>query len=62
MLLKQTTLDRASAFDEVLEQVRAELVRLYSQNDVGTITLHCGKKQIRVKATPERSNEPVQFE
>lgn len=61
-MLKQIVLDRASAFDEVLEQVRAELVRLYSQNDVGTIVLHCGKKQIRVKATPERSNEPVQFE
>ena len=48
--------------NEALEQARAELVRFYSDGDVGTITLHVGKKQIRVKATPERSYEPVQFE
>lgn len=50
------------AIEETLEQVRAELIRLYSNNDVGVITLNCGKRQIRVKATPERIREPVQFE
>jgi hypothetical protein len=45
-----------------LAQVRTELNRLYANDDVGTITLHCGKGQIKVRATPERLYEPVQFE
>lgn len=47
--------------NEALEQARAEIIRFYSDGDVGTITLHVGKKQIRVKATPERSFTPVEF-
>lgn len=58
----QLTPQLKQAIEKALTQARDELVRLYSDNDVGTITLHVGKKQIRVKATPERSHEPVQFE
>lgn len=45
-----------------LEQVRNEMIRLYSGGDIGTISVHCGTAQIRVKAAPERNLEPVQFE
>lgn len=48
--------------ERAMAQVRAELIRLYSDGDVGTVTLHCGEKQIRVKAAPERNSEPVRLE
>jgi hypothetical protein len=57
-----TTPPLEKAIEDALKQVRAELIRFYGDGDVGKIELHVGKKQIRVKATPERSNEPVQFE
>lgn len=47
--------------EKALEQARAELVRLYADGDVGIVALHCGREQIRVKATPERINEPVRL-
>lgn len=49
----------AKAIDETLAQVRAELIRLYLDKDVGTVVVHCGKKQMRVKATPERTQAAV---
>lgn len=49
----------AKAIDETLEQVRRELIRLYTDNDVGVIAIHVGKKQMRVKATPERTHDAV---
>lgn len=52
----------AKAIDETLEQVRRELIRLYADSDVGTVTVHCGKKQMRVKATPERTHDAVPVE
>lgn len=45
--------------DEILEQVRAELLRFRADGDVGTVTVHVGREQMRVKATPERTHEPV---
>lgn len=50
------------AIGETLEQVRTELMRLYADNDVGVIAVHCGKKQMRVKATPERTHDAVPVE
>lgn len=50
------------AIDETLAQVRAELIRLYADNDVGVIAIHVGKKQMRVKATPERTHDAVSVE
>lgn len=49
----------AKAIDDALEQVRAELVRFYADDDVGTVAVHVGRQQMRVKATPERVHEPV---
>lgn len=49
------------AIEETLEQVRTELIRLYADGDVGTVTVHCGREQMRVKATPERTHEPVRL-
>lgn len=59
MLKPQTGLERA--IDDALEQVRAELMRLYADGDTGTVTVHCGKEQLRVKSTPERIHEPVRL-
>lgn len=47
------------AITETLEQVRTELMRFYRDNDSGTVTVHVGKKQMRVKATPERTHDAV---
>lgn len=52
-----TPLERA--IELAIEQVRAELMRFYADGDVGTVTVHCGKEQLRVKSTPERTHEPV---
>jgi hypothetical protein len=46
------------AIENILQQVRAELIRLYSDGDIGTVCVHCGKQQMRVKAAPERIHEP----
>lgn len=48
-----------AAIELALEQARAELMRLYADGDVGTVTVHCGRQQMRVKATPERIHEPL---
>lgn len=50
------------AITETLELVRAELMRLYRDKDVGTIVIHVGKRQMRVKATPERNYDAVVVE
>lgn len=47
------------AIEDALEQVRVELLRFYADGDVGTVAVHVGRQQMRVKATPERVNEPV---
>lgn len=47
------------AIDAILEEVRVELLRFYTDHDVGTVTVHVGREQMRVKATPERTHEPV---
>lgn len=47
--------------DAALEQVRAELIRMYTDGDTGQVVIHCGKDQVRVKATPERINDPVRL-
>lgn len=47
------------AIEDALEQVRVELLRFYADGDVGVVAVHVGKLQMRVKATPERVNEPV---
>lgn len=54
-----TPLERA--IENALEQVRAELIRFYTDGDTGKIEIHCGPQQLRVKATPERVNEPVRL-
>ena len=58
--------DRQAAFEkaiaETLTQVHAELVRLYTDGDVGTVIINVGKAQMRVKAQPERISEPISLE
>lgn len=49
------------AIEDALEQVRAELMRMYADGDIGEVTIHVGRDQLRVKATPERINEPVRL-
>lgn len=50
------------AIDETLALVRVELMRLYRDNDIGTIVVHVGKKQMRVEATPKRTHDAVSVE
>lgn len=52
-------LELKKAIDEALEQTRTELLRLYEYGYTGSVTVHCGKNQLRVKATPERACEPI---
>ncbi len=47
------------AIEDTLEQVRTELMRLWTDGDVGIVAVHVGKEQMRVKATPERTHDPV---
>lgn len=56
-MLRQTPLEQA--INDALDQIRAELVRFYADGDVGTVCVHVGLEQMRVKATPERNREPV---
>lgn len=49
------------AIEKTLAQVRDELIRLYADGDIGAVTVHCGKKQMRVKSVPERIYDPVQL-
>jgi hypothetical protein len=53
------SLEVERAIEDILAQVRIELKRLYAAGDIGTVTVHCGAEQMRVKATPERIREPV---
>ena len=50
------------AIEDTLEQVRTELIRLFADGDIGTVAVHVGKQQMRVKSTPERTHEPVRVE
>lgn len=43
--------------EQVLEQVRAELQRMATTNESGTVTIHCGANQFVVEAN--RKLEPV---
>lgn len=56
------TAKMARVIEAALGQARAELIRMYSDEDIGKVEMNCGKGQIRVKALPERINEPVKFE
>lgn len=47
--------------DAALDQVRQELIRLYADGDVGSVVIHVGRDQLRVKAQPERINPPVRL-
>lgn len=58
----QPTPELEKAINEALEQTRTELLRLYEHGDVGAVTIHCGHKQLRVKASPERIYEPIPLE
>lgn len=49
------------AIDDILAQARAELVRMYADGDTGAVVIHVGRDQLRVKAQPERNNEPVRL-
>jgi len=57
---KETALEKA--IGAALDQVRAELVRFYTEGDIGTVVVHVGTKQMQVKATPERRRDPVPLE
>jgi hypothetical protein len=56
----QTALEQA--ITEALEQARTELMRLYADGDVGTVCIHVGHRQLRVKTTPERTRDPVRVD
>ncbi len=60
--MAQTSPPLQQAIEYALEQVRVELMRMYAEGDVGTVTVHCGREQMRVKALPERTNEPVRLQ
>lgn len=51
-----------TAIESALEQVRTELMRLYADGDVGTVCVHVGRNQMRVKTTPERTHDPVRVD
>jgi len=57
---KQRILEKA--IDSALRLARAEILRMYAEDDVGTIVINVGKAQMRVKSTPERISEPIPLE
>jgi hypothetical protein len=57
---KQRILEKA--IDSALRLARVEILRLYADEDIGTIVINVGKAQMRVKSTPERISEPISLE
>lgn len=45
--------------EQVVEQFRAELVRMYEANEIGKIECDCGEDRWVVRSTPIRRNDPV---
>jgi hypothetical protein len=60
--MAQTPPQLERAIDDILAQARAELVRMHADGDIGTVVIHCGKEQWRVKAHPERIYESVSLQ
>jgi len=48
--------------ERVIEQFRAELVRMYLAGEIGKIECDCGDNRWVVRSMPIRRNEPVQVE
>lgn len=47
--------------ERVVEQFRAELVRMYEAGEIGKIECDCGDDRWIVKSMPIRRNEPVKL-
>ncbi len=56
--MAQLSPDVEHAIDRAVAKVRAVLVRLYEDGDVGSVTVDVGKDMIHVKANLVRKEEP----
>lgn len=47
------------AINRAVERVRAAMLRMYADGDIGSIVADCGPEKIDVKANPIRKDDPV---
>ncbi len=46
----------------ILSEVLVHLMRLYQDDEVGTVTIHFGNDDLRVDSTPKRQGKSVRIE
>lgn len=50
---------RTPEIQKILDQVEADLTAIRLADEVGTVTVHCGRSDMYVETTSKRKHDPV---